>query len=159
MKIKALFRLAPLFFIGLTITLTSCSSVIKEVLEKPDISISQFRLVKAGFIDQKFTLTLDVSNPNPVSLPIKSIVYTISLAGEQLVSGESFESFTVPAHGNESFDILFKINILRSAAHLRTIIKNGASDIHYQLVGSIDIDLPLMGLIPIDKQGSISLKK
>ena len=159
MIVKALFRNVSLFLMSLAILLSGCSAVIQEVLEKPDISITQFRLVKAGLITQKFTLTLEVSNPNPIPLPVKSIFYTISLAGEQLASGNNFEAFSIPAHGKESFDILLKINLLRSAAHLSAMIKKGALDIHYQLVGSIDIDLPLMGSIPVDKQGFIRLSK
>ena len=159
MNLKALLHPSSILLISAITLLTACSTVIQEVLEKPDISVTEVRLVKAGLINQKFALTLEVSNPNPVPLPIKSIFYTINLAGEQFASGNNFDSFSVPAHGEEDFEILVKINLLRSAAHLGNVIKKGAATFDYQLVASIDIDLPLLGSIPVSKQGVINLSK
>lgn len=142
-----------------TVTLNGCSTVLQEVLKEPEVSIGEVKLVKAGLINQTFSLKIIVTNPNQIPLPIKSFNYAVHLAGDEFASGNTPEPFSIPANGSESIDLTVKLNLLRSSSHLINIIKSGSQSINYQLNGNIGIDLPLMSAVPVNKEGSINLSR
>ena len=146
-------------FILLMFSLNGCSSIVKDVLKEPEISVGELKLVKAGLINQTFLLTLLVTNPNQVTLPIKSFTYNIQLAGDEFASGSTSQAFSIPSKGTESIDLTVKLNLLRSSSHLVNIIKSGSKDINYQINGSIAIDLPFMAPVPVSKVGSLKLSR
>jgi LEA14-like dessication related protein len=142
-----------------TLTLNGCSAVLQEVLKEPEVSVGEFKLVKAGLINQTFSLKLVVTNPNQIALPIKSFNYNIQLAGDEFASGNTTQPFSIPAKGSESIDLTVKLNLLRSSSHLINIVKSGSKTINYQLNGNIGIDLPLMAAVPVSKVGSLKLSR
>lgn len=151
-------RLSPLLAILLfSLLFQGCNTVLKGVLKEPEVSIEELKLVKAGLINQTFAIGLTITNPNPVPLPVKSLSYAIHLAGDEFARGDTLEPFNIPAGGSETVNITVKFNLLRSTSHLLNIVKSGVQDVNYQVAGSIGIDLPLMGAIPINKVGSIKL--
>ena len=142
-----------------TVTLIGCNTVLQEVLKEPEVSVGEIKLVKAGLINQTFALKLIVTNPNQISLPIKSFNYAVHLAGDEFASGNTAQPFSIPANGSETIDLTVKLNILRSSSHLINIVKSGSQSISYQLKGNIGIDIPLMSSVPVNKAGSINLSR
>ncbi len=139
------------------ILLGACSTVLQEVLKAPEVTVTDFKLAKAGLINQTLAVTLKVKNPNKVPLPIKGFSYKIDLAGDEFANGNTQEEFTIPAGGEKNIDVYVTLNLLRSTSHLLNVVKSGSSAIDYQLSGAISVNLPLMGSIPINKKGKIDL--
>ena len=153
-------RLVPVFTVlFVSLFLNGCNTVMQEVLEKPEISVNEFKLVKAGLINQTFSIGLTISNPNKLPLPVKSLDYAIHIAGDEFASGGTDKPFSIPAKGSETITITVKLNLLRSSSHLMNILKSGIQAINYEVNGNIGIDLPFMGSIPIKKVGKLKLSR
>ncbi|MBL4606955.1 MAG: LEA type 2 family protein [Pseudomonadales bacterium] len=148
-----------LLILFLALTFEGCSTVLQEVIKAPEVSVGKFKLVKAGFINQTFSIQLNVNNPNKIPLPIKTFDYTVSLAGDEFAKGRIPKAFSIPAGGTESIDIIIKLNLLRSSSHLVNVIKSGTKAINYELNGNIGIDLPFMAAVPVKKVGQIKLSR
>lgn len=139
------------------ILLGACSTVLQDVIKAPEVTLTDFRLTKAGLINQTFAVTLKIKNPNKVPLPIKGFSYRVDLAGDEFANGSTQEEFTIPASGEKNIDVSVTLNLLRSSSHLLNVVKSDPSAIDYQFTGVISVNLPLMGSIPINKKGQISL--
>ena len=58
--------------------LASCASM-KEIGEPPKVSLRSVKVQDLDINRQTFLLSFDVTNPNPISLPIDSVTYDVGL--------------------------------------------------------------------------------
>ena len=136
-----------------------CETVTTAILKEPEVSISGFRVINANLINQKFGVKFKLDNPNSVSLPINKISYSLVLANREFANGVTNKAFRVPANGSEEFEVEVNMNILESASYLSTIMEKGGKDLDYSLLGKVEVDLPLLGSVPISKKGKIQLMR
>ena len=151
-KVRIVILLATVFIMG-------CETIATTLIKEPEVSVAGFRIISANLMNQRFGVEIKIHNPNPISLPINKMEYTFVVAGKEFVSGSTDKPFRVPANGNETFEVEVKMNILESASYLATIFEGGSDSLDYKLKGSIDVDLPLLGSIPITKKGEIKLTR
>lgn len=144
-------------FIFVCLLLAACSAVLQEAVKAPEVGVSAFRLAEAGLINQTFVITLNVKNPNKVPLPIKGFSYQIFVAGDEFAKGNTQNEFTLPAGGEKNIDVSVTMNLLRSGTHLANVIQGGSATIDYEVRGLINVNLPLMGGLPINRKGQINL--
>lgn len=142
----------------LTIFLSSCASLPKDLLSTPEVNLSGVEVLGLGFKSQTFLLSFDVVNPNPFSLPIRSIRYGVKLDGQRFASGETPCEIAVPANGESSFSISVDLNLLQTAPQLLSIVRDGTRhDIEYELVGQFAVDIPLAPALKYRSSGAIRL--
>lgn len=128
------------------------------LVEKPGVSLSSVEVTDIDLDGQTFVLDFDVTNPNPFPLPIRSIAYGVELEGLRLASGETQGAFTVPAGGQESFEITVDVNLMRTAPQLLFIVRDGIyRDIPYALEGRFAVDIPFTNPVSFRNEGSIRL--
>jgi len=147
------------FLIALTaIFLSSCASLPDDLVKTPQVSLSGVEVVGLGFKNQTFLLSFEVVNPNPYSLPIRSIQYGVKLDGQRFASGETPCEFAVPANGDTTFAISVELSLLQTAPQLLTVLRDGArGSIEYELRGQFAVDIPLTPAIKYQNSGAISL--
>jgi LEA14-like dessication related protein len=126
-------------------------------LEAPQLSIAGVQLVSTDLWQQRLKVRLHVHNPNDVALPVKSIDYSIELAGQQFASGTTDSAFTVPARGDAEFDTTLTTNM--AGAMIRMLARGGsaADSIDYHLTGKVTLQ-GLLRTVPFDQKGSIKLQ-
>lgn len=128
------------------------------VVEKPSVSLSNVEVTEIDLDSQTFVLEFDVVNPNPFPLPIRSIAYGVELQGLRLASGATQGAFTVPAGGDDSFEITVDVDLMRTAPQLLFIVRDGIyRDIPYALEGRFAIDIPFAKPVSFRNEGSIRL--
>lgn len=138
--------------------LSSCASLPEDLISAPQVSLSGVEVVGLGFKNQTFLLSFDVTNPNPFSLPIRSIRYGVKLDGQRFASGEAAYEFSVPANGGTSFAISVDLNLLQTAPQLLAIVRDGTRrSIGYELDGQFAVDIPLTPAIKYQNRGQIRL--
>ena len=136
---------------------SGCSTLMAAV-EPPQLSLSKVQMLSSTLLEQRYRLTLRVNNPNAVTLPISGMSYAVKFAGVDFASGVTPNAFRIPARGEHLVDIDVSTNLLRSAQQLMTILRNDPDSLDYELTGSVDVDLPLVGAIPFSKTGVVSLR-
>jgi LEA14-like dessication related protein len=78
--------------------LSGCSLFMRSI-EKPSAKVRDVSVSSAGFTGVTGELRMDVTNPNPIGVPLQSIDWTLSIGGAQAVSGSVQLSQTIPAKG------------------------------------------------------------
>ncbi len=147
---------SALFAMLACLALSGCATLTQSI-ETPDVSIAGLRLVEAGFSKQSYELTLNVSNPNPIALPVRGLAYRIELAGEEFAAGQSLNAFTVPANGESDFAISITTDLLRSLSGLQRILERRDKALDYQIGGELQVNLPFVKALPFAKTGEIDL--
>jgi LEA14-like dessication related protein len=141
------------------IVLTACASLPESLVTAPRVQLSNIQVVGLGFNSQTFLLSFDVTNPNPFSLPIRSVSYGVKLDGQRFASGETQSAFSVPADGSAEFAISVDLNLLQSAPQLLAIVRDGARrDLPYELTGQFGVDIPFTPPLRYRNQGLIRLE-
>ena len=93
------------------LAIAGCSTLVPK-LEAPRLSIVNIELLKSDLLQQQLRVRMRVQNPNDRALPIRSITYSIEVAGEEFAHGDSDRNFIVPALGETEFDV----NVTANAA-------------------------------------------
>ena len=148
-------RLTALTLAG---ALAACASN-NSLLTPPAVDLTSVEVSAMTFTNQTFLLGFNVSNPNPVPLPVRSVKYRVFLNDENFAGGETLGNFTVPARGDEDFVISVDLNLLQSGAQLTSIIRSGVKDnVNYEVHGDLAVDLPLAPTLSFSNAGTIMVQ-
>ena len=149
-------RWLPVFFLSTALVagVGGCSSIVRQI-EAPQVELVGLQVMAAQINRQTFRLSLDVSNPNPVPVPINAIRYDINLGGGPLGAGKTEESFTLPANGTERVRMEVSTDLIGTLNRLSSLLKGSASTVDYEISG--DFTVPLMDPIPFSSQGQVPL--
>lgn len=132
------------------VALSGCSMFLKSI-EKPSADVRGLSVASAGFTGVNGELRLDVSNPNPIGVPLQRIEWQLSIGGTRAVTGAVQLSQTIPARGVAPVITSLTIDA-RDAIEVGTALARGSRD--YQLhatltfatkVGPISVDLEHRG--------------
>ncbi|MEO0996237.1 MAG: LEA type 2 family protein [Pseudomonadota bacterium] len=122
--------------------------------------LARVELIDASLSGQRFVLGFDVTNPNPVTLPVSAIDYTLDLAGQRFAQGKSLDSVRLPANGSGNFSLEVRTNLLKSARALSKLVMTGGQrEIDYALNGSFSVDLPLAPALPFRQSGRVRIDR
>lgn len=84
--------------VALLAVLTGCSLFTRSI-ERPSAKVRDVSLSSAGFSGVSGELSLDVTNPNPVGVPLSGIEWELQIGGTRAMSGTVELSKTIPARG------------------------------------------------------------
>jgi LEA14-like dessication related protein len=125
--------------------------------EAPQLSVTDVQVLSADLWQQRLKVRMHVQNPNDRALPVKSIVYTIEVEGQQFASGESAQSFVVPALGEADFDTNVSTNL--AATFMKLLGRGGAaSSVGYHLSGKVSLSEGFLRSIPFEQSGTFKLQ-
>ena len=133
---------------GCAVTRLQAPAVTPEAIEVTDVQLNQ----------QQFKVHLHVQNPNDRSLPIKSVSCNLQVEGVDVGRGESAEPFTVPAHGDEEFDMIVTTNLATSVPGLLGRVLARKQLPEYRFSGWVNPDIALIPPIPFAKSGQLDLQ-
>jgi LEA14-like dessication related protein len=137
----------------------ACSLFVPK-LKAPTLSVEGIELGRSDFFQQRVKVHVRVQNPNDRALPVRSLSYTLEIAGDEAARGVSSASFTVPPLGEAQFDMDVTANLAGTLLKLLIARGNGApSDrVEYHLSGKVELSRGLLRSIPFDERGSVSLR-
>ena len=138
--------------------LTACESIPETVVSTPELKLREVTLVGLGFSSQTFLLSFDINNPNPYSLPVNHVSYSVKLDGQRFASGQTPSDISVPAGGTSEFAISVELDLLSTAPRLLPVIRDGArTRIPYELEGKLSVDIPFAPPVSYRTTGAIQL--
>lgn len=149
----------PAALMALAIAVTGCATTAYRA-EPPSVRLAGVRLLEADWHGQRFELDFAASNPNAFPLPVRSVDYTIHLAGQRFASGSATESFTLPAKGDGRFSIEVRTDLMSSASLLSALVfREGRREIDYELGGTLGLNIPLARPLRFHESGQVSLER
>src|SRR5690606_15927894 len=112
-------------------------------------------VVKARLLEQQFVLRFRIDNPNGVSLPVRGLVYDVTLNDIPLADGESSTWFTVPAYGRMEFDVPVRTNLWRHMKYIVKLLEKPDQPIRYRLQGEVKTGLLFGRSVHLSRKGEI----
>jgi LEA14-like dessication related protein len=135
--------------------LSGCSLFVPK-LQPPRLTVVDVEFQKGALWQQKLKVRMHVDNPNDRVLPIKGIVYTLEVNGQEFAHGESAASFVVPALGEAEFDMNMTANM---AGTIISLLSHGTdANVEYRLAGKISLSQGLLRSVPFDEHGTFRLQ-
>ncbi|KAH8952668.1 hypothetical protein BDL97_09G097000 [Sphagnum fallax] len=124
---------------------------------KPEANVSDFHLPSITLKQAEVIISVLITNPNPVPIPLLEIVYSMESEGRHLCSGDIPDAGTVHAHGSETIKIPILL-IYKDIVETFEEIKPGHV-IPYLLKVSLVADVPVFGKVtlPLTNQGNIPI--
>lgn len=138
--------------------LVACEALPENIISKPEVELRDVKVVGLGFNSQTFLLSFNISNPNSFSLPVSHVSYGVKLDGHRFASGQTPSDISVPASGETQFAISVELDLLSTAPHLLSVIRDGArTEMPYELEGQLSVDIPLTPPVVYRTNGAIQL--
>lgn len=141
--------------------LTACASLEQAKPVAPKVSIASVRPMNLSLTGQKLNFTLRVQNPNAFDLPMESLEFVASLAGETVAKGLSDKAITIPAKKDAMIDVVVVAGLSQMLQRFKTIASSLGSDdginLDYGIKGTVKLaNWP--GKIPFDVTGDLADK-
>jgi LEA14-like dessication related protein len=89
--------------------LAGCASL-PSVLEKPKMEFAGVRIDSLDLSKPELTVILRLTNPNSVSLPIKTVELKCDVSGKPFAEGRSLQAIDLPARGNTLMELHLSIH-------------------------------------------------
>ncbi|GAB7129265.1 hypothetical protein JCM19000A_37730 [Silvimonas sp. JCM 19000] len=136
----------------LALALLAACGGIPHDLEKPRVTLAGINFKDANLLQQRFTLALDIQNPNNISVPISGLNAALSVNGEEMATGVSNEAVTIPALG----DVVVHIDVVSNLAQLLRQVRNmgNGQAPSYKLAGKLFLPIRPDG-IAFEKSGEL----
>lgn len=93
-----------LFAGGSLLMLAGCAGL-PLGLDKPEVAIAGIRLLDGNLFEQRFVLTLRITNPNRVDIPIEGLSFDLDLNEQPFAKGVSNRALVVPRLGEATMEV------------------------------------------------------
>jgi len=125
--------------IVMLIVLVGCASL---KLEQPRVALESISPLSGTSLQPRVKVTLSITNPNSIALPLKGMSYTIALNGVELIQGASNDLPTIPGYGTESVVVVVGANLSAAPKLLLRFLVNPTQTFDYAFKAKIDLKGP-----------------
>jgi hypothetical protein len=144
MKTQTTYRLPLVLAICcLSFLLTSCAAL-SPGYEKPVVTISSFRPLPSEGMLPAFEIGLRIINPNPSTLSLVGIVYTVSIQGHDLVKGVGKDFPVIEGYSEESVTLTASANLFAGIRLVSELMNqtNEGDGLSYEFKAKLDVAGP-----------------
>jgi LEA14-like dessication related protein len=132
------------------------------VLRFPEIRFDALRIVRLGLTTATLELNIFLSNPNPIGLFVKDLVYSLSINGDVWASGSEIKTSVIPSNGRGLLSVPIDIRVLDVGRFAFSLVEKEESA-RFQLIGAVGFSttLPVMGHtdLPFELSGNLRIRK
>lgn len=133
----ALRCLAVMFF---AVTVSGCKSIPTHKPIAPKVSIAAVKPLNLSLSGQKINFTLRVNNPNDYDLPLRSLDFIASFAGDDIAKGISDKAVTIPANGEALVDIVVVAGLGKLLGQIKSMARTKEFNLNYGVKGTVKLD-------------------
>ena len=149
-------KLGRAILAGIALTLAGCAAL-QPKLEAPAVAVNSVKVMPGQGLNVRFLIGLHVKNPNAIPLPIHGVNYTVALSGQPVVSGNTQDQPTIPAHGEQDVEIEAVADLMNGLSLANSLLSNSLqSEVPYAVKASLDVGAFLPN-IPVQKSGMVNL--
>lgn len=135
--------------------LCSCATLSPDY-EEPNVTLSSFRAIPSEGMVPAFEIGLRIINPNAQDLALEGVVYTISLAGHDLVKGVGKDFPVIESYSEGDIKLTASANLLAGIRFVGDMMQSQGNAVDYEFEAKLD----LAGLYPsirVRESGKIDL--
>ncbi|MFO7859205.1 MAG: LEA type 2 family protein [Ectothiorhodospiraceae bacterium] len=136
-----------------------CSSLQPPELKEPSVRLERVSVLQLGMEQQRFGLTLAVTNPNALALRIRELDYAVALAGVDLAEGRLGEAFTLSANDTTEVEVEADTQLLQRLPELMRLVRSDTDGVDYTLTGNVAYGDWFRGEQPFSHSGSVTLQR
>lgn len=122
-------------------------------LEKPQVSLAGLALDDFNLFEQRFRVTLRVTNPNDRSVTVDGVDFDLALNGEHFASGIGRDQVTLPRLGDALVTLKMTTNLSSLWKQIRTL-QSTKKPLAYRMSGKLHAPW-VPGGIPFDRKGEL----
>ena len=149
-------KLGRAILAGIALTLAGCAAL-QPKLEAPAVAVNSVKVMPGQGLNVRFLIGLHVKNPNAIPLPIHGVNYTVALSGQPVVSGNTQDQPTIPAHGEQDVEIEAVADLMNGLSLANSLLSNPLQqEVPYAVKASVDVGAFLPN-IPVQKSGVVNL--
>jgi len=141
------------------LVLTTACATLDPDYEQPTVTLSSIRaLPSEGGMVPSFEIGLQVINPNPGTLNIQGVVYTIALEGHELVKGVGKDFAPIEGYSSGDIKLTASANLLSGLRFFTGMIRDEKSG--QSLDYEFKVKLDLGGIYPslkLTEKGQLDL--
>ena len=153
--VKRIIKITLTFIMMLA--LQSCSLMQQEFTD-PEIQVIGFTHQSGGnLLDQRFTLRLQLTNPNDMKLEVKGISFQFAIAGMQFLQGVSDEVPVIKPYSSTEFTVQGSANVIQAVRLLKKMQKKPQQRFDYTLNTKIDLAHGWPSTFNLKREGDIGL--
>ena len=138
-----------LVLIGFLALLSACTGIPSH-FEKPQVNLAGLQIAELGLIEQKFIVSLRVTNPNDINVPINGLNLKLDVNGQPFATGVSNEKVTLAKLG----DTMIKVNVTTNLSSIWKQMKSLNKPLAYSLNGKLLLPL-VPGGLSFDRKGEL----
>lgn len=138
-----------LLLMGVLALLSACSGIPSH-FEKPQVNLAGLQVAELGLLEQKFIVSLRVTNPNQISVPINGLNLKLDVNGQPFATGVSDEKVTL----KQLSDTVIKVNVTTNLSSIWKQVKNMNKPIAYSLNGKLLLPM-VPGGLSFDRKGEL----
>ena len=148
------FFIRPALLLSLVL-LGGCSTWISGKFEDPEVRLLRVETIEARLDEQLFRLHFEITNPNPRSLPIRGMTYSLYLNDIPLAKNRDERYQIVPAHGIRRFDANLHTNLWRHIRDITRFLERPDQPVNYRLEGTLKAGFLFGREVPFSRSGEI----
>lgn len=104
---------------------------------KPEVSVADIRGEGGNLLEQRFLLTLRVTNPNRFEIPVEGLSFALDVAGEPFARGVGNKPVTIPALGEALVEVKATAGIAGLVMRQFKNLGKGLDKLEYRLKGRL----------------------
>lgn len=140
----------------MTVVFAACTTL-NPNYEQPTVTLSSFKAIPSEGMVPAFEIGLRVINPNPASLNLRGIVYTVSLQGHELVKGVGKDFPVVEGYSEEVLILTASANLLAGIRFMGDLMGQTDQKLKYDFDAKLDMG-GLFNAIRISESGEFDLR-
>lgn len=125
--------------------------------QSPAVSLVGMDIDTIGFSQQRFTLQLQVDNPNDMDIPVDRIDFDIEVNGRPFATGASEQPVLIPRRGRAVVAVKAVSRLGNFLRQFREWDRLGREGLDYRVVGVMQV--AGYGAVPFDKRGRLALPR
>lgn len=130
-----------LIIIAITIglLLSGCATMLPKKPQAPIVKIAAVRPLNLSFTQQRLAFTLQVHNPNTYDLPLQSLDFVASLAGNKIATGKSDQEVTLPANGEATVEVVVEARVDKLISQFQSMLSATSINLEYGVKGHVKL--------------------
>jgi len=139
----------------LAASIASCATLDPDY-EEPTVTLTSFKALPSEGMVPSFEIGLRIINPNRQTLTLQGIVYTISLAGHELVKGVGRDFAPIEGYSQGDVHLTASANLLAGIRLIGDLARSPEESLDYEFQARLDLG----GLYPslrIAEKGTVEL--
>lgn len=127
------------FVLAFPLAFAACSSA-PYSLETPDVAVTGLTLLESNQSGQRYSIQLELTNPNDFGMSVRSIKFRLRIAGEGFIDAESGEPISLPASQSASLRVVAQTDFVSSVSRLMSYLQGPESTLPYDIAGELALD-------------------